>query len=753
MIKKEFSLDFHGRTMTATFSDLADQANGSVIMCYGDTIVLVTAVMGKSDRTGIDYFPLSVDYEEKFYAAGRILGSRFIKREGRPSDEAVLSGRVIDRTIRPFFDQDMRREVQVVATVLSIDDLNDPDTLAIIGASLALGTSDIPWGGPVSAVRIGLTNGLYVVNPKSVEQEAMCLEILVCGKDGLVNMIEAEGKEAPDASVTVALENALIEIAKLEVWQKEVIREMGKVKQVVPTNAVLPEHISTVRETVWNDMLTAQFNKAFTKPDTKPVEEKWKLVFAEKYPEQATNSELCAHIFDTAMDILVHEEAISNNRRPDGRKFDEIRPLFTQAGGLSPIVHGVGIFYRGATHVLSVLTLGGPQDAQIVEGMEVSEKKRFMHHYNFPPFSVGETGRMGGMNRRAIGHGSLAEKALRATLPSQENFPYTIRLVSESTASNGSTSMASVCASTLALMDGGVPITRPTAGIAMGLMMSVTESETGFPNSGGNRVSDYRILTDIQGVEDHFGDMDFKVAGTSEGVCAIQLDTKVGGITTKILSEAIAEARKARIQVLGKITEAISAPRPDLSPNAPKIISMKVEEDQIGLVIGSGGKTIKMISAESGAEISIEDDGTVFVTGKAGTAEKAIAMVREMVTPLVPGTKLEGTVVKMLEFGAVVKIGYFNEGLVHVSEIAPFRIDRVEQVLTVGEKVTVMVLPDDERRPGKLRLSIKSADPDFATRKGLQPSSTTTHIQGSRGYNGDNGRHEQGGNRHSGRKF
>ena len=739
MIKKEFSLDFHGRTMTATFSDLADQANGAVMMRYGDTIVLVTAVMGQTDKAGIDYFPLSVDYEEKFYAAGKIMGSRFIKRENRPSDEAVLSGRVIDRTIRPLFDQDMRREVQVVATVLSIDDLNDPDALAVIGASLALGTSDIPWGGPVSAVRIGLVNDLYMVNPPSAEQAGMNLEILVCGKNGLVNMIEAEGKEAPDSSVTAALEHAVTEIAKLETWQKEVIKEVGKAKVSVPTDKVADEHIKTVRETVWDDMRVAQFNGGFTKPDTRPVKEKWGIVFAEKYPEQASNSELCARIFDTAMDLLVHEEAINNNRRPDGRKFDEIRPLFTQAGGLSPIVHGVGIFYRGATHVLSVLTLGGPQDAQIVEGMEVSEKKRFMHHYNFPPFSVGETGRMGGMNRRAIGHGALAEKALRATLPSQESFPYTIRLVSESTASNGSTSMASVCASTLALMDGGVPITRPTVGIAMGLMMA-SDLETKFPNQLGSLTPKlYRILTDIQGAEDHFGDMDFKVAGTSEGICAIQLDIKVGGIPINILGEAIVQARIARLQILNKIVEAIPTPRADLSPNAPKIISTKVEPEQIGLVIGGGGKTIKKISEISGAEVSIEDDGTVYITGKGETTSVALVMIRELADGLKEGAVKEGEVVKILDFGAVIKIGYFNEGLVHVSEIAPFRIDRVEQALSIGEKVKVMILPEDERRPGKVRLSIKAVDPDFATRKGIQ-ASTTPHIPKFGGYNSNNGR-------------
>src|SRR3989344_480580 len=537
MIKKEFSLDFHGRTMTATFSDLADQANGSVIMCYGDTIVLVTAVMGKSDRTGIDYFPLSVDYEEKFYAAGRILGSRFIKREGRPSDEAVLSGRVIDRTIRPFFNQDMRREVQVVATVLSIDDLNDPDTLAVIGASLALGTSDIPWGGPASAVRIGCVpnaNGepvSFLINPAPADPVRKEFEILVCGRGGLINMIEAEGREVPENIVEAALAHASSEIEKVQAWQSDVISQMSKAKSIVPVNSVTPEHIQAVRDTIWDELRDSLFNGAFVKPDMSAVTDKWAQVFIEKFPEQAANAELSARILDTAIDELVHEEAINNNRRPDGRKFDEVRPLYTQAGGLSPIVHGTGIFYRGATHVLSVLTLGGPGDAQIVEGMEVSEKKRFMHHYNFPPFSTGEVGRMGGSNRRAIGHGALAEKALRGTLPDVEIFPYTIRLVSESTASNGSTSMASVCASTLALMDGGVPITRPTAGIAMGLMMESSNTQSSKLN--------YKILTDIQGAEDHFGDMDFKVAGTSEGISAIQLDIKVGGIPIKILFEAL----------------------------------------------------------------------------------------------------------------------------------------------------------------------------------------------------------------------
>ena len=697
-----------GRILTATFSDLADQTNGSVMIRMGDTIVLVTAVMGKTDKAGIDYFPLTVDYEEKFYAAGKIMGSRFIKRENRPSDEAILSGRIVDRTIRPLFNQDMRREVQVVATVLSIDDTNDPDTLAVIGASLALGTSDIPWEGPVSAVRVAVTEG------------EKPFDLLVCGRNGNVNMIECEAKEIPESIIEESLNKASEEIEKIQTWQKQIISEISRIKTDVPTNAVTREHVQAVRENVWDELRTALFNNAFTKADTSNVASKWAQVFITKFPEQAGNAELSAKIFDTATDELVHEEAIVNDRRPDGRKFDEIRPLFTQAGGLSPIVHGVGIFYRGATHVLSVLTLGGPGDAQVIEGMEVSQKKRFMHHYNFPPFSTGEVGRMGGSNRRSIGHGALAEKALRGTLPPVETFPYTIRLVSESTASNGSTSMASVCASTLAMMDGGVPITRPTAGIAMGLMMS---TEVKLPESSGSLTSvPYKILTDIQGAEDHFGDMDFKVAGTNEGVCALQLDIKVGGIPIKILIEALEQARKARMQILEKIKEAIPEFRIELSPNAPKIISLKIAEEEIGKVIGSGGKTINKIIDETGADVNIEDDGTVFITGKLGTAERAREMVLELVTPLNPGQKFEGEVTKLLDFGAVVKIGHFNEGLVHISEIAPFRLDRIDQAVVIGEKVQVMVLPDDERRPGKLRLSIKSADPDFAKRKNLVAS-------------------------------
>ncbi len=712
MTKKEFSMALGGRTLSATFSDLADQANGSVLMRYGDTIVLVTAVMSRHDKLG-DYFPLVVDYEEKFYAAGKIMGSRFIKRENRPSDEAILSGRVIDRTIRPLFDQDCRREVQVVATVLSVEATNDPDTLAIIGASLALGTSDIPWAGPVSAVRVGGTSENLIINPATSDPARVNLDLLICGKAGEINMIEAEGLEIPEPDVKQAMSLALAEIAKIEAWQDGIIKEMGKEKSVVATTPVTREQLALVRATVWNEMKTEVYNGTFKKPDTSAVHEKWQTLFKEKYPE--ATEELAYRIFDKALDQLVHEEAIVNNKRPDGRDFTTVRPLYTEAGGLSEIVHGVGIFYRGATHVLSVLTLGGPNDAQIIEGMEVSEKKRFMHHYNFPPFSSGEVGRMGGTNRRSVGHGALAEKALRATLPPQETFPYTIRLVSESTASNGSTSMASVCASTLALMDGGVPITRPTAGIAMGLMMDNAKGKTQNAKLG------YKILTDIQGPEDHHGDMDLKVAGTDKGITAMQMDVKVGGIKLEILIGALGQAKEARLEILKAIKKAIPTPRADIKPSAPKILTMKVAEDQIGLVIGSGGKTINKIIEVSGADVNIEEDGTVFVTGRAGTAELALAMVKELVTPLTPGAKHEAEVIKLLDFGIVVKIGHFNEGLVHISEIAPFRIGILGDAIKLGDKVPVMVLPEDDRHPGKLRLSIKATDPKFAETKGLKP--------------------------------
>ena len=704
MKKKEYSIELGGKTLTAEFTDLAEQANGSVIMKYGNTTALITATMSKGEKE-TDFFPLTVDYEERFYAAGEILGSRFIRREGRPTDEAVLSGRIVDRTIRPLFDQRTRRDVQVVITILSIDE-DDPDILAVLGASLALGTSDIPWNGPVSAVRIGKlrdTNHL-IINPiykDRAENPEFEMDLVACGKDGLVNMIEVGGKEVQESVIVAGLEEASKEIEKLQTWQKQIVAEIGKKKQTIAlpeTPAILKQLFAEKIEPRMKEYVFGQAGNA----RIYELKGEWMAIAKERF--QGEKPGLADNLFEEEVNNLIHSEAIENNKRPDGRGMDDLRPLFAKAGGISKILHGSGVFYRGQTHILSVLTLGGPGDAQIIDNMEIQEsKKRFIHHYNFPPFSTGETGRIGSTNRRMIGHGALAEKALIPVIPQMEKFPYTIRLVSEAFASNGSTSMGSVCGSTLALMDGGVPITSPVAGIASGLMM--------------RGAKEYKVLTDIQGPEDHHGDMDFKVAGTRAGVTAVQMDVKVDGVPIQILAEAFEKAKLARYKILDVIAKEIPAPRPDISPLAPKIITMKVKKDQIGLVIGGGGKTINGIKEKTGVDaIDIEEDGTIFISGKEGSADKAAKIIEALTHEYKRGERTEGEVVKIAEFGAFVAIGGGNaEGLVHVSEIAPFRIDRVESVLHVGDNVPVVVKDIDER--GRIKLSIKDADPNFIKRK------------------------------------
>lgn len=697
MHTESYEVVIGGKPLIAQFTNLTDQAHGSVIIRYGNTTVLATAVMSGKRREGGDFFPLTVDFEERFYATGQILGSRFMRREGRPSDVAVLSGRIIDRTIRPLFDQRIRNEVQVVLTVLSLDK-DEPDVLGVNAASIALATSDIPWDGPVSAIRVARQNGVWVTLPPfRVEEgkevvEGDC-ELVVCGKDGNVNMIEMGGSEIPEAAVMEGLTYASQEIEKLQAFQKEIIAKRGKAKRTVTVEEVTPEIKALFAQAVAPKLVETIFFEAGRAREYALMEEWLTLVKT----HEAMNAAVAAEYFDDQVNELLHKKAIEENKRPDGRTFDEVRPLFAQAGGVSPVLHGTGIFYRGGTHVLSVLTLGGPTDAQIIEGMEVQEKKRYMHHYNFPPFSSGETGRMGGMNRRAIGHGALAEKALLPVLPDKEVFPYTIRIVSESMASNGSTSMASVCGSTLSLMDAGVPIKEPVAGIASGLMMETPTK--------------YKVLTDIQGPEDHHGDMDFKVAGTKNGVTAIQMDVKVGGIPLPILTEAFEKARLARLQILQVMATAIAAPRADISPVAPKIVTAKIRPDQIGMVIGGGGKTINEIRDRTGAEIDIEDDGTVFITGKNGAAEAAKKIIEDMTHEYVAGEMFHGVVTRLMDFGAFVKIGETAEGLVHVSEIAGFRIDRVSDYVTVGMEVPVVVKEVDEK--GRINLSIKRADANF----------------------------------------
>ncbi|MES2087908.1 MAG: polyribonucleotide nucleotidyltransferase [Patescibacteria group bacterium] len=703
MKKKEYSIEVGGKTLTAEFNDLAEQANGSVMLRYGNTVILATACMSKNAKEGSDFFPLTVDFEERFYAGGKIAGSRFMRREGRPSEEAILSGRIVDRTIRPIFDQHIRHEVQVVITVLSVDQ-DDPDVLAVLGASLALGVSNIPWNGPVSSIRIGMEKGKneFSVNPVYAirDVENYDGDVVACGKDGNINMIEVGGKEIGEEILLSALKKASDEIEKLQKFQEKIIAEIGKPKKEISAPEI-PKEITELFEAEITKKLPEFVMSG--KPGNASIYElksTWMTLLKEKLPEAKLS--FGDFIFEEKVNELIHTEAVENNRRPDARGMDELRPLFAQAGGVSPILHGSGIFYRGGTHILSALTLGGPGDSLIIEGMNTQEKKRFMHHYNFPPFSSGETGRIGSTNRRMIGHGALAEKALLPILPSKETFPYTIRLVSEALASNGSTSMGSVCGSTLALMDGGVPITAAVAGIASGLMMK--------------NAKQYKVLTDIQGPEDHHGDMDFKVAGTKKGVTAVQMDVKVGGIPLHILEEAFEKAKLARFQILETIETEIKIPRADISPNAPKILVLKIKPDQIGLVIGTGGKTINEIKENTGVDgIDIEDDGTVFITGKNGTAENAKKIIEDMTHEYKKGERFMGTVVKIAEFGAFVKIGGGAEGLVHVSEIATFRIDRVDSVLKEGDVVPVVVKEIDER--DRIKLSIKDADPNFIKRK------------------------------------
>ncbi len=709
MQQKKFTTSIGGKEVTFSFTDLAGQAQSSLIATVGETAVLLTAVIGKKDRMDIDYFPLSVEYEERFYAAGRILGSQWVRREGRPSEEAILSGRIIDRTIRPLFDSRLRKDIQVVATVLSIGE-DDPDVLSVNAASVALGTSEIPWNGPVSAVRLGKKVGSdeFVVNPSyEFRQSTECeLDLLVCGRDGAITMIEVAAKQVTEDVMSRAFEAAMREIEEMQTFQKKLIAEIGKKKLPVPD---APNY--TELEAIFKPL-----ESEFEASTMTGVPGKNDGTFRAKWIEvaKAANAEwekAASDYFDMRTEELIRKKAIHEKKRVDGRALDQIRPLFAQAGGLTPNLHGLGIFYRGETHVFSALTLGSPDDAQLIDSIETGgkeTKKRFLHHYNFPPFSVGETGRFGGQNRRMIGHGALAGKALEAVLPTRDVFPYTIRIVSEAFSSNGSTSMGSVCASTLALMDGGVPIKAPVAGIAMGVMYESKDH--------------YAILTDIQGLEDHHGDMDFKVAGTKDGITAIQLDVKLDGLPVAMFIEALAAAKKARLQILDVITGAIAAPRAYINPRAPKIVSLTIPPDMIGLVIGPSGKNIRAIEEETGVQsIAIEDDGSIAITGKGDAPEKAAQIIRDMTRVFQAGDVIEGPVTRIMDFGAFVKLGGGKqEGLIHVSEFAPFRIASASQAVAVGERVRAVIKEIDEQ--GRVNLSIKAIDPEFATRKNLQPA-------------------------------
>ncbi len=703
MQKTTYSTTVGEKELTVELNDLAENASGSALVRYGDSVVLATVTMSKEDK-GTPFFPLTVDYEEKFYAAGQILGSRFIRREGRPSDEATLSARMIDRTIRPLFDHRIRRDVQVVLTVLSIAE-DDPDIPGILATSLALGISDIPWDGPVSAVRIGKHHELQElkINPTYEFRHAdeSEFDLVICGQEQTVNMIEAGANEATESDLLRATELAQSEIDKLQKWQRDIINKAGRSKTELTLPEPTPEMIKLFEEQIEPELDKFVFTGQPGKEGIGELEKKWHQAVEAAEIEDPDN--MTDWLFEDRVDKAVHRAAIEKNKRPDGREIGELRPLYAQAGDLSPILHGAGIFYRGGTHILSVLTLGGPGDAQLLDGVEVqNHHKRFMHHYNFPPFSVGETGRIG-MNRRSVGHGALAEKALSAVIPPKSEFPYTIRIVSEALSSNGSTSMGAVCGSTLALMDGGVPIKRPVAGIAMGLMQDLEDKER------------YVVLTDIQGPEDHYGDMDLKVAGTSKGVTAIQMDTKLTGVKFDIIKQAIDQSRAARDKILNTIEQEIPEPRTELSSNAPEILYLQIDPNDIGLVIGPGGKTVNEIKDATGADIDIEEDGGVYITApKQGGGAQAKQAIEALVKKYEAGEEYTGTVTRIMDFGAFVRIGPNTEGLVHISEIAPWRVDKVTDILKEGDEVPVVIKEIDEKN--RINLSIKARDKEFADR-------------------------------------
>lgn len=695
---KTYSEDFAGKTLSVEIGKLAGQANGSCRVQYGETTVLVTATMSEHAKD-VDYFPLSVDYEEKYYAAGKIKGSKWIKRETRPSEEAILTGRLIDRSLRPRFDHNIRNEVQVVPTVLSFDSVNDPDMPALFGASLALMISDIPFNGPVAAVRVGRVNGELVVNPTYKQRLESDFDVVVAGTANKINMIETGAKIVPESEIAEAVEFGFKELQKLIKFQKKIADEVSSKKKELDVFTHDPELIKKVKDFVGPKLEKVLYTKdknEFIEGIRRTKDELIKFVktdFADD-PEIHKKIHESEVIFEEEIDRIVHENILAKEKRPDGRKINELRSLSSDVGVL-PHTHGSGLFNRGTTQALSILTLASPGMEQWIETMEIDlTKKRFMHHYVFPPFSVGEVGRMGGAGRREIGHGALAERALEPIIPTKDDFPYTIRVVSEMLSSNGSTSMASVCGASLALMDGGVPIKMPAAGIAMGIMF----------DEKGER---YKILTDIQGPEDHHGDMDMKVAGTREGVTAMQMDVKIEGITPKILAEVLEQAKKARFEILNVMTETIKTHRSELSVHAPRVKIIKINPEKIGSVIGPQGKVINDIIEKTGVTIDIEDDGSVFITSNDPKGmEDAVAYINLITFEAKPGDEFDGKVSRLLDFGAMVEYLPGKEGLVHVSEISKEHIRRPSDILKLGQSVHVRVKNIDEY--GRINLTMKT---------------------------------------------
>ncbi len=691
-MEKKFSYDLAGRKLEVSIGKVAEQASGSCLVTYGDTVVLTTATASKEPREGIDFFPLTVEYVEKSYAVGKIPGG-FIKREGRPTENATLTSRLIDRPIRPLFPEGYKNDVQIISTVLSTDIENMPEIVAMNGASIALSISNIPFLGPIGSVAVGYIDGEYIINPTLEQRNKSEMFLVISGTENAIMMIEAEADILDEEIVLGAILKGHEEIKRICKFIDEIAKEFEIVKSEVIKEEINQELFDKIdafgREKISFAMKNS--DKMARVELTDKAKEEIHAQFDEEYEDEIGH--ISGYIEKIISDVF-REQIIEDKERPDGRKFDEIRNIWSEVGIL-PRTHGSGLFTRGQTQVISILTLGSIADEQTLDGLDEEENKRYMHHYNFPPFSVGDTRPLRSPGRREIGHGALAEKALLPVIPEEEDFPYAIRVVSEVLSSNGSSSQASVCGSTLALMDGGVPIKAPVAGIAMGL---IKEGDT------------VAILTDIQGLEDHLGDMDFKVAGTKEGITAIQMDIKIDGIDENILREALEKAKIARLHILNKMDETISQPRAELSKYAPKIYTMTIDPEKIGEVIGSGGKTINKIIEETGVKIDIEDDGRIFIiTDEKENAEKAMETIESIVKEIEVGEVYNGKVVRITNFGAFVELVKGKEGMVHISKISHERVNKVEDVLKVGDRIDVKVIEIDKM--GRINLSRKALLP------------------------------------------
>ena len=694
MSKKKYlneSIKLGDKELMVETGKVAKQADGSVVISYGETMLLVTAVSMRTAKEGLDFFPLTVEYRESSYSAGRIPGNYF-RREGRPSEKEVLTCRLIDRPVRPLFADGYRFETQIVGTVISSDAENDPDVIAITGASCALYLSDIPFENPIAGIRIGLIDGKYIINPTYDQRRESQLNLIVAGTEEAICMVEAEAQEVEEKIMLEALILAHKEITRLCLWQKE----LGKALEITKREFVVPDldaHIVTDVEKTWTDKLRAALDSTGRdKIEVYAGLDALKKEVVESYPEDDPGARATAgKAFGQLKEKIFREDMLGKRRRPDGRKFSEIRPISCEVGWL-PRVHGSALFTRGETQAIVATTLGTKMDEQYMDDIEKGEvKRRFMLHYNFPPYSVGEAGRFGGTSRRETGHGNLARRAIEAVLPEDDDFPYTIRIVSDITESNGSSSMASVCGGILSLMDAGVPIKRPVAGVAMGLVME------------GNR---YAILSDIAGAEDHYGDMDFKVTGTSEGITALQMDIKVAGINAMILQEALEQARKGRMHILGIMEQAIEAPREDISKYAPRIITLKIHPDKIRDVIGKGGSVIRALTEETGAKIDVSDDGTILIaTADGAAAQEAVARIKAITAEAEIGETYLGTVSRIVDFGAFVEIMPGLDGLLHISEISDRRVKDVRDELKEGQQIMVKCIG---KEGNKIKLSRKA---------------------------------------------